>query len=114
MDMDEHIETRPAAWLVRHGQRPWNALGWRQGQSDDARLTRRGYRQAPRRGYLGVAWCNGWSEFWDKEETGISMDEVSGERGRGLRTTTGRLLTTLDTGGNGPMNDTTNKAILAG
>lgn len=43
--MHDHDES-PAMWLVRHGQSTWNALGWAQGQSDDALLTRRGYRQA--------------------------------------------------------------------
>jgi broad specificity phosphatase PhoE len=46
--MSDQIEDRPALWLIRHGQSTWNVLGWRQGQSDDARLTRRGYRQAHR------------------------------------------------------------------
>ena len=46
--MDEYTETRPAVWLVRHGQSTWNSLGLRQGQADDARLTGRGYRQAHR------------------------------------------------------------------
>jgi broad specificity phosphatase PhoE len=46
--MDEFTETRPAVWLVRHGQSTWNALGLRQGQADEARLTGRGYRQARR------------------------------------------------------------------
>jgi 2,3-bisphosphoglycerate-dependent phosphoglycerate mutase len=34
------------AWLVRHGESTWNALGLAQGQSDQPRLTRRGARQA--------------------------------------------------------------------
>jgi 2,3-bisphosphoglycerate-dependent phosphoglycerate mutase len=36
----------PALWLVRHGQSTWNVLGLAQGQSDQARLTRLGARQA--------------------------------------------------------------------
>jgi broad specificity phosphatase PhoE len=43
--MDQQTNIRPSLWLVRHGQSTWNALGWRQGQSDDARLTFRGMRQ---------------------------------------------------------------------
>jgi broad specificity phosphatase PhoE len=33
-------------WLVRHGESTWNVLGLAQGQSDQARLTRRGACQA--------------------------------------------------------------------
>jgi 2,3-bisphosphoglycerate-dependent phosphoglycerate mutase len=36
----------PALWLVRHGESTWNTLGLAQGHRDDARLTRRGQRQA--------------------------------------------------------------------
>jgi 2,3-bisphosphoglycerate-dependent phosphoglycerate mutase len=36
----------PVAWLVRHGESTWNALGLAQGQSDQPRLTRQGARQA--------------------------------------------------------------------
>jgi 2,3-bisphosphoglycerate-dependent phosphoglycerate mutase len=36
----------PPLWLVRHGQSTWNVLGLAQGQSDQARLTRLGARQA--------------------------------------------------------------------
>jgi broad specificity phosphatase PhoE len=43
--MDLQIKDRPDVWLVRHGQSTWNALGWQQGQSDDAGLTFHGYRQ---------------------------------------------------------------------
>lgn len=45
-DMDGQIDTPQTLWLVRHGQSSWNALGWAQGQSDDARLTRFGHQQA--------------------------------------------------------------------
>lgn len=38
----------PVLWLVRHGESTWNALGLCQGQSDIARLTSRGHRQALR------------------------------------------------------------------
>src|SRR6202453_3194047 len=33
-------------WLVRHGESTWNRLGRAQGHCDQARLTRRGVRQA--------------------------------------------------------------------
>jgi broad specificity phosphatase PhoE len=33
-------------WLVRHGESTWNTLGLAQGHCDQARLTRRGLRQA--------------------------------------------------------------------
>jgi len=33
-------------WLVRHGESTWNAAGLAQGHCDQARLTRRGIRQA--------------------------------------------------------------------
>ena len=33
-------------WLVRHGESTWNAAGLAQGHDDQARLTRRGVRQA--------------------------------------------------------------------
>jgi 2,3-bisphosphoglycerate-dependent phosphoglycerate mutase len=33
-------------WLVRHGESTWNAAGLAQGHCDQARLTRRGVRQA--------------------------------------------------------------------
>jgi probable phosphoglycerate mutase len=33
-------------WLVRHGESTWNRLGLAQGHCDQARLTRRGLRQA--------------------------------------------------------------------
>jgi 2,3-bisphosphoglycerate-dependent phosphoglycerate mutase len=36
----------PVAWLVRHGESTWNALGLAQGHSDQPRLTRQGARQA--------------------------------------------------------------------
>jgi 2,3-bisphosphoglycerate-dependent phosphoglycerate mutase len=36
----------PVLWLVRHGESTWNVLGLAQGQSDQARLTRQGTRQA--------------------------------------------------------------------
>lgn len=35
-----------ALWLIRHGESTWNALGLAQGHNDQARLTRRGMRQA--------------------------------------------------------------------
>jgi 2,3-bisphosphoglycerate-dependent phosphoglycerate mutase len=62
--MDEHTESRPAAWLVRHGQSTWNARLLRQGQSDEARLTGRGYQQASRAldslkaEDIGVVYCS--------------------------------------------------------
>ncbi len=34
------------AWLVRHGESTWNALGLAQGHCDQARLTRHGEYQA--------------------------------------------------------------------
>jgi 2,3-bisphosphoglycerate-dependent phosphoglycerate mutase len=36
----------PVLWLVRHGESTWNVLGLAQGQSDQARLTLLGARQA--------------------------------------------------------------------
>jgi 2,3-bisphosphoglycerate-dependent phosphoglycerate mutase len=39
-------ETGLVLWLVRHGESTWNVLGLAQGQSDRARLTRLGARQA--------------------------------------------------------------------
>jgi broad specificity phosphatase PhoE len=36
----------PVLWLVRHGESTWNTLGLAQGHRDEARLTRRGVRQA--------------------------------------------------------------------
>lgn len=36
----------PPLFLIRHGESTWNALGLAQGQRDQARLTRRGHRQA--------------------------------------------------------------------
>ena len=36
----------PVLWLVRHGESTWNTLGLAQGHCDQARLTRRGTRQA--------------------------------------------------------------------
>ncbi|HET9080566.1 MAG TPA: histidine phosphatase family protein [Trebonia sp.] len=38
--------TRPALWLVRHGESTWNVAGLCQGHSDEAELTERGLRQA--------------------------------------------------------------------
>lgn len=38
--------TGTVLWLVRHGESTWNVLGLAQGQSDQARLTRRGACQA--------------------------------------------------------------------
>jgi broad specificity phosphatase PhoE len=43
---DPATATVPVLWLVRHGESTWNVLGLAQGQSDQARLTRRGARQA--------------------------------------------------------------------
>src|SRR5271154_1492696 len=40
------IATRPVLWLGRHGESTWNRLGLAQGHNDEARLTRRGRRQA--------------------------------------------------------------------
>jgi probable phosphoglycerate mutase len=37
---------RRVVWLVRHGESTWNAAGLAQGHCDQARLTRRGVRQA--------------------------------------------------------------------
>ncbi len=36
----------PPLFLIRHGESSWNTLGLAQGQGDQARLTRRGRRQA--------------------------------------------------------------------
>jgi probable phosphoglycerate mutase len=36
----------PVLWLVRHGESTWNTIGLAQGHRDEARLTRRGTRQA--------------------------------------------------------------------
>jgi broad specificity phosphatase PhoE len=41
-----HHTASRSLWLVRHGESTWNALGLAQGQSDQARLTRHGVRQA--------------------------------------------------------------------
>src|SRR5580693_9174004 len=38
--------TRPALWLVRHGESTWNIAGLAQGHNDAAELTERGLRQA--------------------------------------------------------------------
>lgn len=38
--------TRPALWLVRHGESTWNVSGLAQGQNDEAELTERGLHQA--------------------------------------------------------------------
>ena len=38
--------TRPALWLVRHGESNWNIAGLAQGHNDEAELTERGLRQA--------------------------------------------------------------------
>ena len=38
--------TRPALWLVRHGESTWNVAGLAQGHNDEAELTERGLRQA--------------------------------------------------------------------
>jgi broad specificity phosphatase PhoE len=46
--MEQQTSIRPSLWLIRHGQSTWNALGWRQGQSDDPSLTFLGIRQAHR------------------------------------------------------------------
>jgi probable phosphoglycerate mutase len=43
---DPATATVPVLWLVRHGESTWNVLGLAQGQSDQARLTRLGARQA--------------------------------------------------------------------
>lgn len=40
--------TRPALWLVRHGESTWNVAGLCQGHNDEAELTERGLRQAAR------------------------------------------------------------------
>jgi 2,3-bisphosphoglycerate-dependent phosphoglycerate mutase len=39
-------DARRVVWLVRHGESTWNAAGLAQGHCDQARLTRRGVRQA--------------------------------------------------------------------
>jgi probable phosphoglycerate mutase len=46
--MERTPTDRTNAWLVRHGESTWNAQGLCQGQSDIARLTSRGRRQALR------------------------------------------------------------------
>jgi 2,3-bisphosphoglycerate-dependent phosphoglycerate mutase len=46
--MERTLTERTNVWLVRHGESTWNALGLCQGQSDIARLTSRGRRQAVR------------------------------------------------------------------
>jgi broad specificity phosphatase PhoE len=38
--------TRPALWLVRHGESTWNVSGLAQGHNDEAELTERGLHQA--------------------------------------------------------------------
>ena len=38
--------TRPALWLVRHGESTWNVAGLAQGHNDEAELTERGRHQA--------------------------------------------------------------------
>ncbi len=38
--------TRPALWLVRHGESTWNVAGLAQGHNDEAELTDRGLHQA--------------------------------------------------------------------
>jgi broad specificity phosphatase PhoE len=38
--------TRPALWLVRHGESTWNVAGLAQGHNDEAELTERGLHQA--------------------------------------------------------------------
>jgi 2,3-bisphosphoglycerate-dependent phosphoglycerate mutase len=43
---DPAAATIPVLWLVRHGESTWNVLGLAQGQSDQARLTPLGVRQA--------------------------------------------------------------------
>jgi broad specificity phosphatase PhoE len=40
------LPTRPALWLVRHGESTWNVAGLCQGHNDEAELTERGLRQA--------------------------------------------------------------------
>src|ERR1700744_4520555 len=35
-----------SAWLIRHGESTWNALGLTQGHADQAELTGKGQRQA--------------------------------------------------------------------
>ena len=39
-------DARRVVWLVRHGESTWNVAGLAQGHCDQARLTRRGVRQA--------------------------------------------------------------------
>lgn len=38
--------TRPALWLIRHGESTWNVSGLAQGHNDEAELTERGLHQA--------------------------------------------------------------------
>ena len=40
------MQTRPALWLVRHGESTWNVAGLAQGHNDEAELTERGLAQA--------------------------------------------------------------------
>ncbi len=40
------VRTRPALWLVRHGESTWNIAGLAQGHNDEAELTERGLEQA--------------------------------------------------------------------
>jgi len=40
------VAAHRVVWLVRHGESTWNAAGLAQGHCDQARLTRRGARQA--------------------------------------------------------------------
>jgi broad specificity phosphatase PhoE len=42
----EVADAHRVVWLVRHGESTWNAAGLAQGHCDQARLTRRGVRQA--------------------------------------------------------------------
>jgi 2,3-bisphosphoglycerate-dependent phosphoglycerate mutase len=44
--MPDAADAQRVVWLVRHGESTWNAAGLAQGHCDQARLTRRGVRQA--------------------------------------------------------------------
>jgi 2,3-bisphosphoglycerate-dependent phosphoglycerate mutase len=44
--MPDAADAHRVVWLVRHGESTWNAAGLAQGHCDQARLTRRGVRQA--------------------------------------------------------------------
>src|SRR5580704_2968952 len=43
---DDEAVGESVLWLIRHGESTWNRLGLAQGHNDEARLTRRGQRQA--------------------------------------------------------------------